>query len=390
MPKIGYDISHIENIFSRMIDSDTFPTKSILNDLRKELNAFFSEAVCVDVGYTRNTDNLFFGMQVVPMFDANTTLDIVLGDKPIKINRYCLELDSKLFSIGLEKRELTAILLHEVGHIVTNDLPVKQVRMGIDAYFANKDQIINLKNSAQYTQLLTFAIKDMMRKANSFIFMNNDEVKADAFVAMCGYGDDLASALGKLSASAWGLSKSTKEPKLTILAWVVNLYSNVKLNRIPAINSLRKAKSATGSALTKKEIDDVIKALNRIDTDVVHEGAMLLNEAKKRGLAGAIKANGFKAMSEDYFEYKIRIKNIKDEDDMIYCMRQINSRLTLIQDTLEEEMDEREHDRWYDLFEKYLELREILANHKIPRRQYGLWFDYDSLDADQRAQGMYA
>ena len=329
-------------------------------------------------------------MQVMPVLDAGTTLEILLGDRPVKIKKYILEMDSKLFTIDLTKRELTAILLHEVGHIVTNDLPVKQVRAAMDQYFTDKDEVLSLKNSVQYTRLFTFAIKDMINKATSFIFMNTDEVKADNFVILCGYGDDLASALNKVVNNAYGLGKSTKEPKITVLAWVVNLYTNVKLNRIPAIHTLKKAKATTGSELTKKELDEVIKVLNKIDTDVMHEATVLLDEAKKKGLAWNLKQNGYKAMAEDYYEYKVRTRNIKDEDDIIYCLRQINSRLTLIQDTLDSELDEKEREKWFDLFEKYAELRAILANHKIPRRNLGLWFDYDSLDAEQQQQSIYS
>ena len=390
MPKIGYNVGKIENIFSRMISTDTFPTKSMLQELRKELNAFFTEAICVDVLYTRNTDNLFFGMQVVPVLDAHATLDIVLSDRPMKISKYFLELDSKLFQIGLDKKELTAILLHEIGHIVINDKPVKQVRMAIDGYFSSKDQVINLKNSAQYTQLLTFAIKDIIRKTSSLFFMSNDEVRADSFAVLCGYGDSLESALVKITTNAWGLSKSTKEPKLTILAWIVNLYGNVKLNRIPAIHTLKKAKTATGSALAKRDIDDVINCLNKIDTDIIKESTALLDEAHKKGIISQIKYNGLKAMDNDYYEYRLRVKNLNSEEDSIYLMRQLNSRLSLIYDTLEEDLPDNERTRWQDLYERYLELRAQVAAHKISRKNYGLWFDYDALDPEQQQQSMYS
>ena len=392
MPRIGYDVGKIENIFARMIASDTFPSASMLSELRKEINHFFTEATCADVIYTRNTDNLFFGMQVMPVLDANTTLDIILNDDSIKIKKYILEIDSKLFQLGLDKREMTAVLLHEIGHIVTSDMPVKQVRMAVDDYFSNKDIVVSLKNSAQYTKLLTFAVNDIIRKANSFIFMSNEEVRADSFVVMCGYGEDLESALTKVSNSVWGLSKSTKDPRsLTVLAWVVNLYTNVKLNRIPAIQTLKKAKAATGSTLSKREIDEVIKCLNRIDTDVMHEGAILLNEAKRRGIAAHIKQSGFKALDTDYYEYKIRAKNVtSDETELIYLMRHVNASLTIIQDTLEEDMSDNERAKWQELYERYLALRIEISNHKVNRKNYGLWYDYDALDDDQKKYSMYS
>ena len=243
--KAGYDISKIENIFKRMIASDTFPTQSMLNDLQKELNKFFDKAKCNGVLYTRNTDNLFFGMIVMPNFTNETTLDIVLNNNSIRVESYYIELDSKLFTLGLEADELCAVLLHEIGHMVLDDMPVKRVRYAIDKYFTHTDDIINIKSSAQYTQILKYAIKDTMIKATSLRFADDDEVKADIFVAACGYGNQLVSAQNKIISNIAGLTRSARVPKLTILQWIFNLYKNVKFNHIPAINVLKDAKKTT-------------------------------------------------------------------------------------------------------------------------------------------------
>ena len=53
--KLGYDISNIENVFSRIIGSDSFPTSDMIIDLKKEINTFFIEGECIDIIYTNNT-----------------------------------------------------------------------------------------------------------------------------------------------------------------------------------------------------------------------------------------------------------------------------------------------------------------------------------------------
>lgn len=381
MPKIGYSISNIEKIFSRLIESDTFPTKSQLVDLQKELNKFFTEANCLGVLYTRNTDNLFFGMCVMPVLSNEDTLDIVANNNSVRVKKYYLELDSKLFTIDLTTREMTAIVLHEIGHLVMDDTPAKQVRFAIDKYFAQKDQTINLKNSAQYAQLLAFGVKDSMIKATSILYSKDDEFKADAFATACGYGNELMAAQAKILTNAWGLSKSVKAPKLIILDWVFHLYKNVKFNRIPAINTLKSAKRNTGSILTRKELDNVINALNRIDTDVVTEGAYLLEGMKKKGLAWQIKQNGLKGIQNDYFEMKVRSKNAREEADILYLMRQINSRMSLLQDAIDEgDMTEQEKEKWMDLLFQYGDLRNYVSNLKVSNKNYGLWWDISQLD----------
>lgn len=386
----NYDISKITNIFSRMIVSDTFPTNTILTELKKELNLFFNKATCIDVWYTRNTDNLFFGMSVMPVINNEETINIIINNDPIIIRKYYLEIDSKLFNIGLDENELTAMLLHEIGHLVMDDMPIKKVRAAIDDYFAKTDSTINLKDSAQYTQLLNYAIKDTLVKATSLRYANDYEIRADAFVVACGYGDYLVSADNKITSNIWGLSKGVREPKLTILNWIFHVYKNVKFNRIPAINVLKSAKNATGSKLTKKELDNVILALNRIDTDTMQEAAYLLEEVKKKGLAAQIKQAGLRGIQNDYYEMKIRANNLKDENDMLYLMRQINARMSLLQDAMDEgDMTDQEIAKWTDLLYQYGELRNKVSNSKVSNHKYGLWYDYDLLDDLDKSKSMY-
>lgn len=387
--KQNYDIKRIENIFSRMIVADTFPSSSLLNELQKELNIFFTHAKCKGVIYTKNTDNLFFGMIVMPVLSNQTTMDIVMNNNPVVINEYYLEIDSKLFSIGLTADELTAILLHEIGHMVLDDIPAKQVRASIDKYFTRNNKTINLKSSAQYTQLLTYAVKDTMIKATSIRFANDDEVKADVFATACGYGDSLISAENKIVTNIFGLSKGAKAKKLAVLDWVFHLYTNVKFNRIPAIHTLQTAKKVTGSALTKKELDNVINALQRIDTDVITEGARILEEAKK-GLAATMKINGLRGIQNDYYEFQIRAKATTTETDQLYLMRQINARMTLLQDAIAEgDMTEAERKKWYAVYEDYDNLRRFVMNKKISTGKMGLWYDYSLMDDDQLKNSMY-
>lgn len=387
--KAGYDIIKIENIFKRMIIADTFPTSAMLNDLKKELNTFFDKAKCNDVIFTRNTDNLFFGMICLPIFSNETALNIVVNNNPIRVESYTIEIDSKLFTLGLEADEMVAVLLHEIGHMVLDDMPVKATRAAIDKYFTQHDDIINIKASAQYTQLLSYAIKDTMIKATSLRFADDDEVKADIFVTACGYGDQLVSAQNKIISNISGLTKSVRAPKLSIMQWIFHIYKNVKFNRIPAINVLKTAKKTTASALTKRELDNVITALNRIDTDVMNEGAVLLQEAKK-GLAAQLKINGLRGILNDYYEFQIRAKGITTQNDQLYLMRQINARMSLLQDAIADGMSEQDEVKWRKVLEDYEELRKLVASKKIAKGTLGLWYDYSLFDDDQLAKTMYS
>ena len=69
MPKIGYKFENIESVLVRIQSANPYPTSAMLNDLKKELNKFFTGTECVDIIFTKNTDKLFFGMCVYPIVD---------------------------------------------------------------------------------------------------------------------------------------------------------------------------------------------------------------------------------------------------------------------------------------------------------------------------------
>lgn len=376
------DASNIEQKVNAIKDN---PNVINLDALRTELNVFFKRnlapAECIDVLYTKNTDKLFFGMCVMPYIDKDMVDNILITDNKIVINKYYLELDSKLFDKDLSAPEITALILHEIAHMVTNDKPVEQLRRVIDSYLLNSETILSLKDSAQYKQILILGMKDALIKFTS-IFYRDEEIKADALVVAFGYGGELESALVKCTSNLPGLIKGVKDPKLTMLDWCFRLYKNVKYGRIPALHLLNKTKALTSSNLQKREMENVIRALNRIDTDMVTESSYITEAAKKNSLFSQLKYNGLRGIEEDYYEFLIRSKNSDTEDDAMYTLHQINMRMSILDDYItREELTDQERGKWVDLYEKYKELREYLSRKKIyNKKNYGLFFDYNQLD----------
>ena len=159
----------------------------------------------------------------------------------------------------------------------------------------------------------------------------------------------------------------------------------MKFARIPAIKTLQKSKSYTGSVLEKKEIDKVIAAIQRIDTDIVQEATDLLESVKKKNsLFRRLKVNGLRSIEDDLYEFRMRAKAAKTEDDAMYTLRQINTRLAILDDYIRyENIDDDERQRYIDIMNQYREVREFLSTKKVyNRKNYGIWYDYDQLDAD--------
>ena len=77
----------------------------------------------------------------------------------------------------------------------------------------------------------------------------------------------------------------------------------------------------------------------------------------------------------------MRLRNVETQDDAILLMRQINSRMSILEEYLDtEELDEKDRKRWEDCYKKYLELRDALSRKTVyNKKMYGLFVDYNAL-----------
>lgn len=377
--QINYDFSNIERCMSSIKNGGASSIN--LNNLKNELNKFFVGAKCEDVLYTKNTDKLFFGMCVMPVMSAEDAIGILHDNKPRKITGYYLEMDSKLFSIGLSRHELTAILLHEVGHMVNDTLPVQKTRAAVDVYLSKNNDSLVLKDSIHEKELFRYAIKDTLRKVTSIFYCKDEEIIADEFVVMCGYGEYLESAYRKI-VSASGILSRGVDSNLNVLEWTLRLYTDLGLKRVYAIKIMNKGKSLTGSKLEKRELEIAVKSLDKMEYAVQRESAIIMEGIKHMSLFSGIRKDGIKNLEDDLYEYNIRVKTVTQEDEALLLLRQINMRMSIIDDYMtSEKLDEKEKERWYKLYSKYSILRENLSKKAIyDKKQYGLFIDYNTLD----------
>ena len=382
--QIRYDFCDLEAACAEIIESDG---RRGLNKLRKELNAFFKDSTCKDIIFTRS-DSLFFGMCVYPIVDKDMIIEIFQDEKKVRFNQYVIEIDSKVIHPALEitPRELLAMILHEVGHIVNDDGPVEEVRKAIALQLTKNGDTLNIPKTAQYYTIMSYGVKDTVRRLTSLFFVYRDgEVLADEFVHMCGYGEDLNSIFNKICKSGMKIN-DTSVNKLTSLAWTLSVYKQIKLKRIPALRLLAKMQAISGSILEKREMEIMTNAINTISDNDIQECCDYTNrenyyvfnesksEVKQSKYAELRKASAIKNIrkfEQDLYEYKMRIRHVADEDDAYYLMRMINTRISVIEDFLDHErLNETEHKRWWALLEKYYSLREELANVTTYRYDY--------------------
>lgn len=402
MKKHNYDFSRFDVAMSHLKQRQDTAT---LNEIKNELNRFFTEAECVDVIFTKNFNNVFFGMTTFCILTKNEVNNIILGEKEVRIAKYIIEIDSKLLEIGLNNREMSAVLLHEVGHVVNDSTPAKEVRKALDIYMKELHTTISIDDAYKYSDVLKFGIQDTIRKVTSIFTRKDAEILADEFVFLCGYGTELDSAFKKICYSGSTVNKNTSS-KLIALDWTLRAYKNLRLYRSIALKILNSSKPYTGSVLEKREMDEAIKALKYIDIMPSHESGRLCKEngigeivvenatiqeaedvkPQNGGFIGRLRKKGIRGIEEDLFEYRMRIRNVETADEAINLMRQINSRMAILDDYLNNcgEIPEPEYLRVENCLNKYDELREDLSKKAIyNKKNYGLWFDMNYVDTNR-------
>lgn len=372
MAKLSYDFNELERAVSAL---KTNPTSHVtLNRLRSELNKLFKDSYCKEIIYTRNTDKLFFGMCVIPYINGDMAEQILITDEKIRLKEYFLEIDSKLLEMNLSNRELTAILLHEIGHVVNDSNPVEETREIIDTYLAQNNEHLVLSDAAQYKEILAFALKDTIRKITTLFEKDKEEILADRFVHDCGYGMDLENALTKVIKNSRNLNRGVSN-KLIVLQWTLRLYKDVKHNRIPALHTLRKSKKVEPTTLLKREIDVISRRLEEIDDDFIigeasgPNGANVFSKIYRK-----FKYNGIKMFEEDFYELALLVKNTDEKEEALDLMRKINTRISVIDEYLREEnIDDSERERWVNLLTKYEQLRRDLSKKTTYEKYLGLF-----------------
>lgn len=378
MNRINLDI--VQDIESRIFTIKSDPNQDNLRQLKNLLNKFFPDTNCKEIIYTQNIDKVFFGMCVYPMINGDKALNLLTSDNNYRIDSYYLEIDSKLLDpvLNLSAKEITAVLLHEIGHLANTSTPIEDVKDAVNVYLSKHNQHLSLDSSKQYKELLAFAIKDSVQKIVNIFNKNIDEeVVADEFVVKCGLGPDLESALRKITNKAGKLNSEVNN-KFIVLQWTLNLYKDVKLKRISALHALNRGKQITASVLQKREINSVIRNLQQIDDDrLIVESITDIALAFSQNVANIykdIKYKGVRSLEEDYYDLALRVKNVDDKDEALMILRQINIRLSIVEDYLNSgDVDPNKRDKLFDVMNKYRTLRDILSKKETYTKIYGLF-----------------
>lgn len=373
--KNEYSNGNIENI-TPIIDQ-------LKNSLNKCMAAANSNFKCVGIIFTMNTDKLLFGIRVNPYISNEAMIKIILDADPVAFDTYELEIDSKLLD-AVSGEELAACIIEEICSILDPDA-TERVKNIIATLIAEKDGSIKFRESIYYTNIIEFAFKSTLNNVASLMYKDKDSLGMLEIPNKLELKDTLLSCRENLNMCLYGLDAPETAPDLGVLQWALMVYDDIKLNIRFAQRVLNDARIATGSVIEIKLIDETLKSLNKAFDQVITESKNLIdNYLCELSLFKAIKTQGLKSIEADLYEYKLQAKNCVEQEEALIIIRQINTRIGIIEDYIAtEQISDAEKAKWTAIDMEYRELRADLAKKKLSmRKNVGYYVDYDKLDKD--------
>lgn len=371
--KTNYDFNDLLVIIDSL-KQDADP--DVLRNFAYELNMFFRDVKCEGVLYTNNTDLDFFGVYVQPVLKEKDIYPLLISDYTTTIEKYYVELDSKLFNplLGLTNREILAIILHDIGSMINSSGPIDRAVKEIDLYLDTTNDVLRTTDNVNYVAILTFGLKDLLHKLTSIFTADlTSNVAIDDFIMSCGFINELNSAISKLKKFGYLNMFSEGGSPSAIIAWTIRIYNDIKGQRIRTIRLLRKAASYTPVRLVKREMNHMITALSRIDDSSILESVFDDVKMKYQSMTKKFTMSSIKDIEEDYYDYAVTLQNVNDEDDALLLLHRINSRMSVIDGILNDDnpqISDRERKAFADLYERYNKLRNDVVAKKVYKRNY--------------------
>ncbi|MEI2423252.1 M48 family metalloprotease, partial [Arthrospira platensis SPKY2] len=214
MNKKSSNLQYVEECFAELNfdnlkDSNN---KKILDTIQRFLNREFgSISKCVDIKIAKNDGTSVYGMMVTPsMSSFNQIVGDVNGSvRPgmdngttSRVSEYVIEIDSKINSplLRLTPAEMTAMLIHEIGHIVSDSKFIEDMNLMYLEAMTKKFPEMD-KAQAKNDVMIRLYIFNHLTKHQLCNEVKNLAVerKADKFVIETGYGNELMIVLQKFA-----------------------------------------------------------------------------------------------------------------------------------------------------------------------------------------------
>ena len=362
-----------------------------------------------------DNDKKFFGMCVYPSAEEIQKLTEVLIADPSKkkfsevekIHREfmsksekVIEIDSILLydhNINATAGEITAILLHEIGHVVGSNSMVNRM--------ARAKEYMMMKFDNRTRKLIPvisfipklFNIVTLQIFSHQFNLQLMKEKEADELAYKEGYGEELYNILGKLIANGKGdqVKKSNKELDKDVevtIDWLIVNIKELEYRKDRLKKSLRMLKLTSPSKFLGNFVSNIKDKIFKHDDEKMIEKAVVINEAfilsnlrnkKMKAPAGAVDSSGRvrRLVARDLDIYRAELERVNTIDDKIFLLERLYDLMDVADYAkyMLEENPKRVMQSEETIDAYILAVQEIIAMtnaRKISKTKYGLFIKY--------------
>ena len=353
----GDSLLDIENGFEKL--------KTSSSDLRAAgqisdgVKALLGTPVTVEVIHPKSMSDACDVMSIYPsQATVDALVDAIVQNKPDKeicaiwqkSAAWIIEIDDRILSdkCGLTPRELTALILHEVGHAVENsETPMRMCKV-LKMKIATADKLSKeITKDTVFSKILALPI------LNAGAFNRNresmkKEMNADRYAINNGYGRDLNSAIDKVLGHVGDSKTTPDEDMTTLMNFSVDTVNNMQKRQDAIVrrNFFAMLKS-TPSRVTRNALNSISKRFigesaedfteqsiqhynfvhDRLDA--ITERTEDLDTYLEFNFPGRVhKMKKLDPMEIDYIG--LEVNNIKTNDDKIMVVSYIYSKLDVI------------------------------------------------------------
>ena len=399
-------LQDIEDSFTRLKANDS--DVSALRKMSDSLKSITGKTVVVDTVRPSSQNQECTVMSIYP---DESTLDMIIqsivsenDDNTIAkvwagCSKWNIEIDTRILDndANMNERELTALLLHEVGHMMFSLSVPSRLSKVVRLRFAKSHFVTKqLLKDNFFSKLMCFPILQSCNATNHIPVKNSvrHEVKADNFAIKAGYGKELESAMDKIIIYAGkdGFDKELDDLTGFSIDSITSLQD--RQNHVVRKNMVKMIAS-TPSTFAKRYIGKISKSLSGSENGSVNESvkdefiANRINEIVSSTYLGEGLFNRVHKMKRidpaDIDYIGLEIENIKSNDDKMMIVSYIYNKLDII-DYYIALIDSRNakysipHSResLVAMRERLDQYRKDAINRKLPEVEYGIKIQYPS------------
>lgn len=362
----------------------------------------------------------FFGMSIFPPQEViDNIVNCMISKKPLSAyseiwnsnKEWIIEIDEALLydpQLNTNPAELTAALLHEIGHTVySNSIPEKLHKV-LSYTFLNLPTDLKIMIKSNHAAFKSLFKPIVAQASLNLSYSIKKEMEADKYVVKMGYGEALESLLQKLlvrfGSETVNNTDRELEQNLKIAAqWSRAQVSDLTIRKIFVRESINKITNRTHSPYIRELFENINRKIfkgptlaqvaNRENRDkYVAECVNLPDETKGLVLKSVLesaknsKFNKYgkleKVTQHDVDIISIQIDKIQNENDKIYLLDVIYDYLETL-DLAVECLENGKKDavqmssiQIKSIRQELQELRKRVMDFKIVEKQYGVFIKY--------------